>query len=409
MPMPSLLSINNYHYRRGGAEVVYLEQNRLFEEAGWQVVPFAMRHKNNLKTQWSAYFADEIEFDVSYSFWQKIQRVPKVICSREASSKLHALLDLARPDVAHAHNVYHHLSPAIFKVLKAHGIPSFLTLHDLKLACPAYKMLAPDGICERCKGGALRHVVLNRCVKSSLALSGLIWLESTIHRLLNCYDANVSRFVVPSRFYLDKLVEWGWDQSRFVYVPNFVDAQALQPQYQPGTAFLYFGRLSQEKGLVTLLHAAAQARVPLWIVGTGPDEKALRELAETLRTRTEIRFFGYQTGIDLHRLIQQARAVVLPSEWYENAPMSVMEAYALGKPVIGSAIGGIPELIRPDLSGAVFPAGNQEALAAVLRRFASLPDGTLIEMGRHGRQWVKQDFSPARYRERLTELYSGAR
>lgn len=402
--MSTLLSINNYYYRRGGAEVVFLEQNRMFEERGWRVAPFAMRHPKNLPSPWAQYFIDEIEFGEDYSAWEKLLKVPKVIYSLEARRKLSALLNVVRPNIAHAHNVYHHISPSIFGVLKRRNIPTVLTLHDLKLACPAYKMLAHDGICERCKDGALSHVVRNRCVKNSLALSGMIWLEASVQRMLGCYADNVDRFITPSRFYLEKLVEWGWERARFAHIPNFVDVDAHRPDYTIGQAFLYFGRLAPEKGLATLVKAAALAQAPLWIAGAGPEEAALKQLA--VQTGANVKFHGYKAGAELHALIHAARAVVLPSEWYENAPMSVLESYALGRPVIGAAIGGIPELIREDETGISFKGGHVDALAAALRRIADMPDAQLAQMGRSGRAWVESEFTVERYLERLLALYS---
>jgi glycosyltransferase involved in cell wall biosynthesis len=313
------------------------------------------------------------------------------------------LLNETQPDIAHAHNVYHHISPSIFGVLKRRNIPTILTLHDLKLACPAYKMLTHDGICERCKSGNLSHVVRNRCVKNSLALSSMIWLEASVQRLLGSYSDNVDRFITPSRFYLEKLVEWGWERKRFTHIPNFVDVDALQPDFNAGLAFLYFGRLAPEKGLQTLLKAAAQARVQLWIVGTGPEEATLKQLATEINV--DVQFLGYKTGADLHELVRRARAVVLPSEWYENAPMSVLESYALGRPVIGAAIGGIPELIRENETGISFTSGNVDDLATALRQFAGMSPAQLTDMGQCARAWVENDFTVTRYLERLMHLY----
>lgn len=401
--MATLLSINNYYYRRGGAEVVFLEQNKLFGEAGWDVVPFAMHHPKNGDTPWKHYFVDEIEFGEEYSLLGKLRKVPKVIYSFEARRKLNDLLHNVRPDIAHAHNLYHHISPSILGLLKKRNIPIILTLHDLKLACPAYKMLTHDGICERCREGGLRQVVINRCIKNSLALSGIIFLESFFNRALRCYSDNVNKFITPSRFYLEKFVEWGWERERFVHIPNFIDIDSHEPDYTPGRPFLYVGRLSPEKGLATLVQAAARAKVPLWIIGTGPEEDALKQLVLTLDA--DVSFLGYKAGEELYGLMRRARAVVLPSEWYENAPMSVLEAYALGRPVIGAAIGGIPELVHEGETGMTFESGNIEDLASALRRCAEMPDTRLADMGRAARQWVETDFSPARYFESLMLLY----
>ena len=399
-----LLAINNYHYRRGGSDVMFLEQNRLFEASGWAVVPFAMRHPNNLPTPWAAYFVDEIEYGRSYAPLQKLKHAASVIYSREARARLGRLLDVAPPTVAHAHNVYHHLSPSIFPLLKRRGVPVVMTVHDLKLACPAYTMLSGGTICERCRGGRIANVALHRCIKGSLALSTLVLAETAVHRTLGLYAKHVDRFVVPSRFYIDKLVEWGWARDRFVHVPNFVDAEALVPRPDVGDGFVYFGRLSPEKGLETLIRAAAMTRQTVALVGTGPIESSLRALAAEIGA--DARFLGFRTGTALAEAVGAARAAVLPSTWYENAPVSVMEAYALGRPVIGARIGGIPELIREGVTGATFASGNVEALAVQLARFAAMDKAKIAAMGAAGRAWMRAEFSPSAYLDRLMALYA---
>jgi glycosyltransferase involved in cell wall biosynthesis len=265
-----LLSINSYYYPRGGAEVLCLEHNRLFEGIGWQIVPFAMRHPDNLSTPWSQYFPDEIELGRDYGLGAKLLRAQRVIFSLQARQKLRELLARVRPRIAHAHNIYHHLSPSILPLLRKRGIPVVMTIHDLKLACPAYTMMTADRPCERCRGGRIHNVVVHRCIKGSLALSSLIMLETFVHRLLRLYQANIDVFVVPSRFVLEKLVQWGWPRHRFVYVPNFVDVERFRPGAPIGERFVYCGRLDDRKGVTTLVRAAALARQPLTLVGRGP-------------------------------------------------------------------------------------------------------------------------------------------
>jgi glycosyltransferase involved in cell wall biosynthesis len=401
--MATLLAINNYYYQRGGAEAIFLAHNSMFEALGWRVAPFAMQHPMNLTTPWSEYFVEQIEFGTDYSLGEKLRRIPKVIYSLEARRNLARLLERVRPDVCHAHNIYHHISPSILGLLQRRAIPIVMTLHDLKIACPQYQMLAPDGICERCRGGRLHNVVVHRCIKGSASLSAIVMAEALLHQLLGSYRQCVGLFITPSRFYMDKFIEWGMPASKFRHIPNFVDARSFRPQYVPGRAFVYFGRVSREKGVATLIRCAAAARCKLFVVGTGPELEEMRRLAEQLAA--DVEFPGHLKGDALHELIRSARAVVLPSEWYENAPVSVLEAYALGKPVIGARIGGIPELIREDETGLTFTSGNEASLTAALRGMTQRSDTQIQEMGRRARSWVEERFTAEEYRERILETY----
>ncbi|MDE1157547.1 MAG: glycosyltransferase family 4 protein [Neorhizobium sp.] len=398
-----LLNINNYFYRRGGAEAVFFDHTKLFEDIGWDVVPFAMKHELNLPSPWSDYFVSEIEYGKSLGALDKIRQASKVIYSFEAQKNLKALIDKARPDVAHAHNIYHHISPAIFSTLKDAGIPTVMTAHDLKLACPAYKMLRDGKICEDCKGGHIYNVARHRCIKGSLPLSGVVFAETALHRMLGLYRDKLDRIVVPSRFYRDKLIEWGWPQAMIVHIPNVVDVGRFSTDWQEDDYFVFAGRLAPEKGIATLIRAATTAGKRVVIAGTGPDEQELKALAAALDA--PVTFVGHLSGDALFSLIGRSKALVLPSEWYENAPISILEAYALGRPVIGAAIGGIPELIREQETGMTSVAGSAESLAGVLSVLDARSPADRRMMGLAGRQWISSDFSRNVYRDQMADLY----
>ena len=401
--MPRLLNINSYHYRRGGADVVYLEHAAMFEALGWECAFFAMQHPRNLPSPWSAYFVDEIEFGHAYGLLQRVAMAGKVVYSFEAQRRLKALIERFPPDVAHLHCIYHHLSPAILPVLRTAGIPAVMTAHDLKIACPAYKMLSHDGVCERCKDGNLMQVIRHRCVHDSLAASTVVAAESLLHRRLQTYRRHLDRIVVPSRFHIAKFVEWGWPADFFAYIPNWVDASHFRPAFDAGAYALYFGRLASYKGIATLLRAAQRAAVALKIVGSGPDEDRLRSLQAQIGG--DVEFLGFRSGQTLHDLIRGARTVVLPSEMYENAPMSLLEGFALGKPAIGARIGGIPELVIDGHTGWTFPSGDVDALAQTLAEVAALPAASIQRMGRAARRMVERDFSREGYQQSALALY----
>ena len=224
---PRLLSLNSYHYRRGGSDVVYLEHDALFQELGWETAVMSMHHPKNMPSRWSEYFVEELEFGNAHGIKDKLVKASKAIYSFEAQDKLRKLLKVFPADVAHLHCIYHHLSPSVLPVLHEAGIPSVLTAHDLKIACPAYKMLNSTGVCERCKDGSVVNVLRHRCVRNSLGASAIVMLESGLSRTMNTWQKYLGRVVAPSHFYRNKLIEWGWPEWQVTYVPNYVDVNAF--------------------------------------------------------------------------------------------------------------------------------------------------------------------------------------
>lgn len=402
--MPRLLNVNNYHYRRGGAEVVYLGHGTMFANAGWATDWFSMKHPNNPVGTEEEYFAELIDLEYMQGKFDRAQAAAAVIYNGDARRQMRRLLADRRPDVAHLHNIYHHLSPSILGELKRAAVPVVLTAHDLKLACPSYKMLTHDGICERCRGGRIWNVAVHKCLKGSRALSGLIALESAAHRLFRLYSANIDRIVAPSVFYRNKLISWGWPAEQIVYIPNFSPVRWESTPVPEVGSILYFGRLSEEKGIATLIRASAASHVPVVIAGTGPEEASFRRLAQDLSAPVE--FAGYRTGTELAALLRGARAVVLPSEWYENSPMSVLEAYSAGRPVLGANIGGIPELILHGETGWTFASGDVEALAARMAAVFAMSAVELSAMARVGSRMAQDKFSEARYLDNMSSLYA---
>jgi glycosyltransferase involved in cell wall biosynthesis len=398
--LPRLLLLNSYHYRRGGSDVVYLEQEALFRELGWQTAVMSMHHPSNLASEWSNFFVDGIEFGQTHGFLDKLIKAGKVVYSLEAQRKLRGLLDKFPADIAHLHCIYHHLSPSVLPVLHQAGIPTVLTAHDLKVACPAYKMLNRNGICERCKDGSVLNVVRHRCVRDSLGASAIIAIESGLHRRLDTYRRHLDRVITPSRFYRAKLMDWGWPEDKLVHVPNYVDGNRFQPSYEAGDYVLFAGRLALEKGVGTLVQAAIRSGVRLRIAGTGPLEAELRAMTQA----ANIEWLGFCSGEALWAQIRGARALVLPSEWYENAPMSILEAYASGTPVVGANIGGIPEMID-EATGWVFRSGDPEDLAGTLSRVFETTATTIAEMGRRARQRVEAEFNRTRHVAGVLSVY----
>lgn len=401
-----VLLINKYFYYKGGAERVFFDTADLLRKKGHKVIFFSMRHPENMPSEYEKYFIGNIDYEAGNVFC-KIHAAMNILYSFEARSKLARLIKAESPDVAHLHNVYHQISPSILHALKRHGVPAVLTLHDYKMCCPSYSMLAGGEVCESCKGGRYYNCFLKKCFKDSRWKSLLVTIEMMLHHhIMHIYDL-ADTLISPSMFLKNKMGEMGF-KGKITYLPNFIDAESISPQYgaQDGS-LIYFGRLSPEKGLETLIDAVKGMKgVTLKIAGDGPIEEAIKtKLAE--EGISNIRLMGRMAGKDLYDEIRKSAAAVMPSEWYENNPRAVLEAFALGKPVVGSRIGGIPELVKGQETGLLFEPKDVQGLRDKIGYLLSDP-GLIEKMGKNARELVVREYNAEDHYSRLIDLYKDA-
>jgi len=401
----SVLHCHNFHRIVGGADVTYFRTTALLERAGHRVVPFATAHPDNVPTPWSSHFVSEADFrglGVGHPV-KTAGHALRMVYSFEARRKLRRLLACFSPDIAHLHNIYHEMSPSILHELSAHGIPSVLTAHDLKLVCPNYRMYVNEHVCDDCLGGRYISAVSKKCVGGSVIASALCAIEGYIHRLLGMYDRHLAAIICPSQFVRDQLLKGGY-KTRLIYVPTPV--RPLESVSPPGSSdyVLYYGVLLPHKGLTTLLDAAKLVPdIPIKIAGRGAMEPELRRMIDE-SSLEDVSLIGFRTPQELLELLGHCRFSVTPSVWPENSPLSVLESFASGRAVIGSDIGGIPELIEDGVHGYVVPPGNAEALAERMRALWN-DRLTALEMGRNAHEMVKQKHSEEVYLKSLLELY----
>ncbi len=401
-----ILLVNKFYFPLGGTETCLFHLENLLRQKGHFVVNFSTRDLRNKASEHSRFFVEKIDYNRrDISLGQKLTFAARLLYSRDAARKMDALLRQTKPDIAHLHNICHQISPSILPVLNRRGIPIVQTLHDLKLACPNYRMLGPDGPCERCKGHRYYNVALQRCVKNSLAFSSLNCIEAYFHSAIRIYDL-VDLFICPSRFNRDKLISFGQDPRRFRHLPNFVELDP-SPSLSSGGYILFCGRLGSEKGLFTLLKAVqADSNIKLVIAGSGPEELPVRRYLSE-KDVDNVELAGFLSGEERNRLIRRSSFMVVPSECYENCSLSVLEAFASGKPVVGSNIGGIPEQITPGVNGLLFEPGNVEDLREKIRYLVSHPE-EVLRMGKGARQTAEGIYSPDAHYSRLMQIYSEA-
>ena len=336
---------------------------QMLREQGHETAVFAMQYAGNFLTPYSNYFAPEVSF--SGGIGSKLRAASRIFGGAGVKAAFARLLKDFCPDVVHFNNIHSYLSPVIVKMAKDFGAKTVWTLHDYKLVCPSYSCLSQGKVCEECIGGNVHGVVDKRCMKGSRVASQLAYWEARYwdRRKLEAYT---DAFVCPSDFMARKMEQGGFDPKKLNVVCNFVDPEKVKDYSvvkERKPYYIYVGRLSEEKGVNTLLEVAVQLPYTLKIAGGGP---LVEELKSKYAGCKNIELFlGHLNAGQVRQYLSEARFSVIPSEWYENNPLSVIESLCFGTPVVGARIGGIPELVSPS-TGFLFRSGDSDSLKKTL-------------------------------------------
>ncbi len=393
-----VLLINNCFYRRGGSEAVFFGSADLLKEKGHEVVYFSMEDDQNIHTDNHEYFVGR---------GGKLSQMKDYFCNVKAAKKIEEIIKKEKPNIAHAHLLWGGIGPSIFEVLHKHGIPIVHTAHDYRMVCPAYTFRNGRGeVCEKCKGGHFGECIKNRCGKGSLVQSLLMAAEMRYRNSRWHPAKELDGIIYVSQFAKKKHEEL---DSRFVKTPNVIlyNFSTVGEQYPPlvkdGGYYLFYGRLSHEKGVETLLNAFAKhPELQLKVVGTGPKEDELKQ-----KGCANIEFLGYKNGDELFNLVRNAKFVCVPSEWYENNPMTIVEAYSMGVPVIGASIGGIPEIIEDGHTGYLFESGNVDSLDITIQKSEALKFEEYSKLKYAAQAFAERNFNKERHYENLIKFYEG--
>ena len=399
-----ILLVNKFFFLKGGAEASFFYTAKILESKGHKVIFFSMEHEKNLPSEYEKYFVSNVDYEKKY-LKNTIISAARILYSTQAREKIEELIRVEKPDIAHLHNIYHQISPSILHSLNKFNVPTTMTLHDYKLSCAQELMMADNKVCEACVNNTYYHCFLKACIKDSRLKSLLDTAEMYLHHnILHIYDL-VDYFISPSRFLKEEIRKMGFKGGKISILSNMVRVEDYVPTYSSqGNSIVYFGRLSKEKGLVTLLEAIKEIKnVNLKIIGDGPIKASLE--AKIIDEKiNNVSLLGYKTGDELKNKIRDSLCVVLPSECYENNPISIIEAFALGKPVLGARIGGIPELVIDDKTGLTFESGNSKDLSLKIQYLLDNPS-IIEEMGKNARVFVELELNAEKYYNKLIEIY----
>lgn len=386
-----ILLVHKFHRLTGGAEVFYFEVGRVLKESGHDVAYFSTLDDETLETPYKKYFSEAPNFKTSKRVDQ-IKAFLKVPYNFEAKKKFTSLILDFKPDIIHAFGVITQISPSIFDAAKKYNIPIIVSLNDYKHICPISKMFHHGKVCEDCKGNRFYKAVINKCSHDSHSYSIASSIESYVHYALNIYKKNISLFLFASNFMKLKTEEfWGEDSFVSGELKNPFKFSNREIEMERGNYGVYFGRLSEEKGVNLILEALTNREdLPFKIIGEGPLLIELKTIT-TNNKLTNIEFLGPLWGEDLEDILYKARYVVVPSVWYENFPYVILQSFAAGIPVIGSNLGGIPELVTKD-RGILFDVNNLDSLINAIDTL-NVDDENYWEMSKNAREFIVKEFN----------------
>ena len=401
-----VLQVNNYHYLKGGSERVYFETSKILEKNGHEVLFFSVKEVETESHYSDKYFVKSFDYS-NADYFDKVIHAAEFIYNKEAKKNLELLIKNEKPDIAHLHIFYGRLTSSILPVLKKYNIPVVMSVHEYRMLCPAYVMRDNQGnICEQCADGNYLHCVAGKCIKNSLAYSSIAALECSLRDRFFSYEEHIDKFIMVSQFIMDKHIQYKPSlKNKSTQVYNFIDVGNYSPNFSHDNYYLYFGRLSREKGIMTLLNAWRNfPGLRLKIVGGGELEEDVGEFINRYKM-SHIELVGYLSGDELFDMVKKSKFVFVPSEWYENNPMNVIESFALGKPVIGARIGGIPELVKEGYNGFLFESGNLNDLTETINKAQSVPEDDYSEFGKNARNFAEEHFNETKYYRKLLEVY----
>lgn len=402
-----ILLIDVYNFNKGGAETVCFNTGRMLEEHGHDVVYFTLKWSDNKPSPFSKYFPESKE--TRSGPFRQVKNMVNYFYHFEAARKMEQLILDERPDIAHIHLMWGQITPSIFPVLQKYGIPILFTVHDYRIICPAYTFRDGSGrICEDCQGKYFYKCFTHTCCKGSKLMSAVMAAEQYFRNAFFNPAKYIDGYVYVSNFaksiqekYMPAL-----KSKPNITLYNFSTSISDTPKTMPGDKYyLYFGRLSYEKGVKTLLEAfKILPQCKLKVVGTGPKETELKAFADKGKMQN-VEFLGYKQGKELTELVSSAYFVIVPSEWYENNPMTIIEAYSVGTPVVGARIGGIPEIVVENETGYQFESGNSKSLSDTIAKADTLSKTEYETLSSGTLRFAHNNLSSESYFLRLTAFY----
>lgn len=385
-----ILAIHNDYQMHGGETAVFLAEIQLLKNSGHTVITYS-RNNNEI---------------ADYGFFKKLLFFPNTIFSRQSYVEVRRLVKKERPDIAHIHNVFPLISPSVYVALHNEGVPIVQTVHNFRFLCPNGLFLTHGHVCERCKFGNTLHAAYLKCYRNSALLSLLYAVSIGLHRKLGTFK-RIDQFIALTEFTRNKFAEARFTKAEKISVlGNYLPSPLPEPLFtKPADGYIaYLGRLSEEKGISTLIKAVAGIKgLALKIAGDGPERNALQEKVKELKLE-RVEFVGQISGEDKWNLLRNAICTIIPSKWYENFPIALLESMAVGTPVIGSDLGSLPYIIKDRQNGLIYDPSKPEDLKKNILWLLDSPKEAKT-MAQSSRETVEKGYTSQIHLQKLIGIY----
>jgi len=380
-----ILLCHNYYKTRAGEGLVFEHEKNLLIKNGHEV---------------QIYTRDNKEIN-SFSAGKKISSFLNGFNNKKTQNDIDRIISESRPDVAHIHNVFPLISPAIYVALNRHKVPIVQTFHNFRFICPNGLLFINEKECPYFLKKKF-HCIKNKCYRQSYLYSA--WYSAILAHNKKTFKEKIDRYIALNSFTKSIFVKAGFDEQKIIVKPNSASADSSTFNKNPENYIIFAGRLSQEKGAFTLLKAAAKVpSLPLKILGSGPLENEIKKFIAD-NNLNHIELLGYQPQKQFEKYLVDALITILPSECFENCPLTVINSLYLGTPVIASRTGGIPDFVPEEKAGWLFTPGNVDELTQKLQMVENNKE-KIIKMRTQVREWGVEQFSPETNYKRLMKIY----
>lgn len=383
-----ILIVHNKYAQYGGEDKIVEQQ-------------YSILKKNGIDTK--VYYKDN-KVITKLSKVAKLKLIKDAYCSKKTRNELDELFKNFKPDIVHVHNIYPIISPSIYEFFKERNIPIVQTLHNYRFICPNGLMFANGNICEKClEKHNFYECLHNKCYHNSYIQS--FWYSSIIDKAYKKGIFNDIQFVSLNRFIKEKMIQKGYNENKIDIIPNCAIKMGKAPlEFDKKDYYLYIGRLSPEKGINTLIKAFKDIKTKkLKIVGDGILRDRIQEYINKNKINN-IELLGFKSGEEKCKLLSEAKALIVPSEWYENFPTVVLEAFSLGTLVIGSSVGGLQYMIEDGYNGMKFLCSNAEDLQRKVLYIDNKKDN-IMKFSENAYKTYKEKYTEEVYYENHMKVY----